>query len=158
MKKNDPAYQAYVDILSRELVPAMGCTEPIAIAYCAAKARSVLGALPERILVEASGNMIKNVKSVVVPNTNGQKGVKAAAAIGAFGGDEAAVLEVIAHISNGVKEKLPEYIDALDFKLLPLETTEALDFIITVFVKNSYARVRIAQEHSNIIQPILATA
>ena len=98
MKKNDPAYQAYVDILSRELVPAMGCTEPIAIAYCAAKARSVLGALPERILVEASGNMIKNVKSVVVPNTNGQKGVKAAAAIGAFGGDEAAVLEVIAHI------------------------------------------------------------
>ena len=61
MKKNDPAYQAYVDILSRELVPAMGCTEPIAIAYCAAKARSVLGALPERILVEASGNMIKNV-------------------------------------------------------------------------------------------------
>ena len=151
MKKNDPAYQAYVDILSRELVPAMGCTEPIAIAYCAAKARSVLGALPERILVEASGNMIKNVKSVVVPNTNGQKGVKAAAAIGAFGGDEAAVLEVIAHISNGVKEKLPEYIDALDFKLLPLETTEALDFIITVFVKNSYARVRIAQEHSNIV-------
>ena len=151
MKKNDPAYQAYVDILSRELVPAMGCTEPISIAYCAAKARSVLGALPERILVEASGNMIKNVKSVVVPNTNGQKGVKAAAAIGAFGGDEAAVLEVIAHISNGVKEKLPEYIDALDFKLLPLETTEALDFIITVFVKNSYARVRIAQEHSNIV-------
>ncbi len=151
MKKNDPAYQAYVDILSRELVPATGCTEPIAIAYCAAKARSVLGALPERILVEASGNMIKNVKSVVVPNTNGQKGVKAAAAIGAFGGDEAAVLEVIAHISNGVKEKLPEYIDALDFKLLPLETTEALDFIITVFVKNSYARVRIAQEHSNIV-------
>ena len=113
MKKNDPAYQAYVDILSRELVPAMGCTEPIAIAYCAAKARSVLGALPERILVEASGNMIKNVKSVVVPNTNGQKGVKAAAAIGAFGGDEAAVLEVIAHISNGVKEKLPEYILSL---------------------------------------------
>ena len=151
MKKNDPAYQAYVDILSRELVPAMGCTEPIAIAYCAAKARSVLGALPERILVEASGNMIKNVKSVVVPNTNGQKGVKAAAAIGAFGGDEAAVLEVIAHISNGVKEKLPEYIDALDFKLLPLETREALDFIITVFTKNSYARVRIAQEHSNIV-------
>ena len=65
MKKNDPAYQAYVDILSRELVPAMGCTEPIAIAYCAAKARSVMGALPERILVEASGNMIKNVKRVV---------------------------------------------------------------------------------------------
>lgn len=96
--------------------------------------------------------MIKNVKSVVVPNTNGQKGVKAAAAIGAFGGDEAAVLEVIAHISNGVKEKLPEYIDALDFKLLPLETTEALDFIITVFGKiSSYARVRIAQEHSNIV-------
>lgn len=75
-------------------------------------------------------------KALWFPNTNGQKGVKAAAAIGAFGGDEAAVLEVIAHISNGVKEKLPEYIDALDFKLLPLETTEALDFIITVFVKN----------------------
>ena len=72
LERNSPVYQTYVRILERELVPAMGCTEPIAIAYCAAVARSVLGELPDRIHIEASGNVIKNVKSVVVPNTGGR--------------------------------------------------------------------------------------
>ena len=74
MEKTDSRYRHFVQILREELVPAMGCTEPIAIAYGAAKAREVLGHLPERMLVEASGNIIKNVKSVVVPNTGGLKG------------------------------------------------------------------------------------
>ena len=82
MEKTDPRYHHFVQILREELVPAMGCTEPIAIAYGAAKAREVLGCLPDRILVEASGNIIKNVKSVVVPNTGGLKGIEAAAAAG----------------------------------------------------------------------------
>ena len=82
MDKNCHTYQAYVDILRRELVPAMGCTEPIAIAYCAAKARAALGTLPDQITVAASGNIIKNVKSVIVPNTDGRKGIEAAAAVG----------------------------------------------------------------------------
>ena len=87
MEKNLKRYRAYVRILEEELVPAMGCTEPIALAYCAAKAREVLGILPERCVVEASGNIVKNVKSVIVPNTGGLKGIEAAAAAGVVAGD-----------------------------------------------------------------------
>ena len=95
MKRGCHLYNTYVDILKRELVCAQGCTEPIAIAYCAAVARSVLGLLPEKVEIEASGNIIKNVKSVVVPGTNGGRGIAVAAAIGILGGDETALLEVI---------------------------------------------------------------
>ena len=76
MERSSNTYQTYVEILKRELVCAMGCTEPVALAYCAAKARSVLGELPDRITVEASGNIIKNVKSVIVPNTGGRSGMR----------------------------------------------------------------------------------
>ena len=96
MNKTDEKYQAYVQILKEELVPAMGCTEPIALAYAAAKAREVLGCLPDKVVIEASGSIIKNVKSVIVPNTNGQKGLEAAAAVGIIAGDAARQLEVIA--------------------------------------------------------------
>ena len=75
MKDKERIFKAYETILNEELVPAMGCTEPIALAYCAAKARSVLGKRPERVLAQVSGNIIKNVKSVIVPNTNGAKGI-----------------------------------------------------------------------------------
>ena len=87
--------EIYAQILNEELLPAMGCTEPIAVAYCAAKARAVLGAMPERVLVEASGNIIKNVKSVIVPNTDGMKGIQAAAAAGIVAGRDDLALEVI---------------------------------------------------------------
>ena len=70
MKKTDEKYQAYIQILKEELVPAMGCTEPIALAYAGAKAREILGCVPDKVLVEASGSIIKNVKSVIVPNTS----------------------------------------------------------------------------------------
>ena len=103
MKKNDPRYRNFVQILREELVPAMGCTEPIAIAYGAAKAREVLGCLPESIRVEASGNIIKNVKSVVVPNTGGLKGIEAAAAAGAVAGDAGKILEVISQVTEDRK-------------------------------------------------------
>ena len=82
MKKGDSLYQQYIEILKEELVPAMGCTEPIAIAYCGAKARDVLGGMPDKVTLYVSGNIVKNVKSVVVPNTNGLKGIEAAAAAG----------------------------------------------------------------------------
>ena len=87
MERTSLTYKTYVEILNRELVCAMGCTEPIAIAYCAAAARRALGALPTCIEVAASGNIIKNVKSVIVPNTGGLRGIAAAAAIGALAGD-----------------------------------------------------------------------
>lgn len=80
MEKSDKLYARYVQILKEELLPAMGCTEPIAVAFAAAKAREILGTLPERTVVEASGNLIKNVKSVTVPNTDGMKGIEAAVA------------------------------------------------------------------------------
>ena len=100
MEKTDPRYAQYVQVLREELLPAMGCTEPIAIAYAAAKARAVLGALPERLLVEVSGNIIKNVKSVVVPHTGGLRGIAAAAAAGAVAGDAEAELEVLSRVTE----------------------------------------------------------
>ena len=77
MKKEDVKYGAYVQILKEELVPAMGCTEPIALAYAAAKAREILGSIPDKVVIEASGSIIKNVKRFIVPNTNHLKGITA---------------------------------------------------------------------------------
>lgn len=93
-------YDNYIKILKEELVPAFGCTEPIAIAYCAAKAREVLGKDPEKVVIEASNNIIKNVKSVIVPNTGGLKGIPAAVAAGIVAGDATKQLEVISYVSE----------------------------------------------------------
>ena len=98
MKKGDHLYQQYLNILREELKPAMGCTEPIAMAYAAAKARATLGAIPEKIRLWVSGNIIKNVKSVVVPNTGGLHGMAAALCAGIIGGDADRELQVIADI------------------------------------------------------------
>lgn len=151
MNRNSIIYETYVRILSRELVCAMGCTEPIALAYCAAKARSVLGSLPERIKVEASGNIIKNVKSVVVPNTCGRRGLAAAAAIGVLGGDENASLQVISHVPDQTKEELGAFLEKTVIEILPLESDCLLDMIVTVYKDASWAKVRIANEHTNIV-------
>ena len=88
-------YHAYLDILKEELVPAMGCTEPIAIAYAAAVARDTLGRMPERAILTVSGNIIKNVKSVIVPNTGGRKGMRNALAAGLCYGIAEKELEVL---------------------------------------------------------------
>ena len=93
MKQTDPIYRQILGILEEELIPAMGCTEPVAIAYAAAQARRLLGTRPERLLVEVSGNIIKNVKSVVVPHTGGLRGIRAAALAGAV--DEAEARTVV---------------------------------------------------------------
>ena len=151
MNRNDSVYRTYVDILQRELICAMGCTEPIALAYCAATARAALGTLPERITVEASGNIIKNVKSVVVPNTGGRRGIAAAAGIGVLGGDENAKLEVISRISEETKERLGTYLEKTQIEIIPLESDHILDMIVTVFSGASYAKVRIADEHTQIV-------
>ena len=152
MDKTESVYQTYVRILEQELVCAMGCTEPVALAFCAAKARSVLGVIPDRIIVEASGNIIKNVKSVVVPNTEGRRGIAAAVAIGVLGGDEESGLEVISHVTEGVKEKLGTYLEQTRIEVRSLESDNLLDMIVTVFHGTSQARVRIANEHTNIVR------
>ena len=151
MERNDIVYRTCVEVLERELVCAMGCTEPIALAYCAAKARAVLGAVPDRIRVEASGNIIKNVKSVVVPNTGGRRGIAAAAAIGVLGGDEKAELEVISHVSEEAKEALGPYLEKTPIELESLESENLLDMIVTVYKGDACAKVRIANEHTNIV-------
>lgn len=151
MEREDIRYQTYVQILKEELIPAMGCTEPIAISYCAAKARSVLGTLPEACLVEASGNIIKNVKSVVVPNTDGLKGIEAAAAAGMVAGKEERILEVIADVTDSEKEQIREYLGRGCIRVRPLETEEILDIVIRVSGGGHEVKVRIAGYHSNIV-------
>ena len=151
MERNDERYQTYLRILKRELVKAMGCTEPIAIAYAAAKARSVLGDIPDRIVIAASGNIIKNVKSVIVPNSGGRKGIPVAAALGVLGGDEDAELLVIANITDAVKEELPIYRENTDISVEVLDSEALLDVEITVFKGTSSAMVHIVNEHTNIV-------
>ena len=107
---DEQVYREYVAILKEELQPAMGCTEPIAVAYCAALARKTLGALPETVEVLASANIIKNVKSVIVPNTNGQRGIAAAAAAGIISDNADAQLQVLASLT-------PEQVDAVGIYL-----------------------------------------
>ena len=151
MARTSVQYQTYVQILKEELVPAMGCTEPIALAYCAAKAREVLGVLPERCMVEASGNIVKNVKSVIVPNTGGLKGIEAAAAAGVVAGDAGRILEVIAGVTEEQKVQIKEYMGKTQIQVKPLETDELLDMIVTLYGGGSYAKVRIANYHTNIV-------
>ena len=103
MLKGDTTYSTYIEILREELVPAMGCTEPIAIAYCGAKARDVLGGMPDSVTLYVSGNIVKNVKSVIVPNTNGLKGIEAAVTAGIVAGKAEKILEVIEKLVKGAK-------------------------------------------------------
>lgn len=97
---NRKIYNEYVTILESELVPALGCTEPIALAYAAAKAKEVLGKMPDHITMRCSGNIIKNVKGVKVPNSGGMKGVEATAVLGITGGDPSQALEVLEHVTD----------------------------------------------------------
>ena len=151
MEKNDQRYHHFVQILREELVPAMGCTEPIAIAYGAAKAREVLGRLPDKVLVEASGNIIKNVKSVVVPNTGGLKGIEAAAAAGVAAGDAGKILEVISCVTGEQKDAIRDYLAGHEVKVRPAEGDVVFDIILTLWAGEDQVRLRIADYHTNIV-------
>lgn len=151
MDKTDIRYQSYVKILSEELVPAMGCTEPIAIAYAAAKAREVLGMMPDQVKIGVSDNIIKNVKSVVVPNTNGMRGIEAAAAAGIVGGDTSRQLEVIAEVTEEEKEVMREFLEHTPVKVEAIDNGIIFDIIITLHKENASTVVRISQYHTNIV-------
>ncbi len=151
MDKTDKKYQAYLDILSEELVPAMGCTEPIAIAYAAAKARDVLGIMPERVVIEASNNIIKNVKSVVVPNTGGLRGLEASAAAGIAAGHADKVLEVLSAIDASGSKKIQEFLKHHEIKVMESSSGLVFDLIIHVFAGESQASVQISHYHTNIV-------
>jgi len=151
--KNLPAglTASYHEILKKELIPAMGCTEPIAVAYAAAIARDTLGMLPDRILLEVSGNIIKNVKSVIVPNTGGLKGLEAAVAAGTIAGDPVKKLEVISCVSQRQLEQIREYLGRNLIQVRPADTNQIFDIFVTAFLGSECAKVRIAGYHTHIV-------
>jgi len=134
-----------------ELVPAMGCTEPIAIAYAAAKAREVLGNLPDHVLIEASENIIKNVKSVVVPNTGNLRGIEASAAAGIVAGDADKVLEVISSVDDKEKKEIKAFLENKTVDVRKSKSGLIFDILVTVFRGESKACVRISHYHTNIV-------
>lgn len=151
MDKHNEIYQAYIQILKEELVPAMGCTEPIALAYAAAKCREILGATPTKVEVIASGSIIKNVKSVIVPNTGQLKGIQAAVAAGIIVGDANKELEVISNVKEEEKALIKEYMDKTPIEVKYLQGGLIFDIIITQWAGEDYAKVRIANYHTNIV-------
>ena len=151
MNKTDEKYQAYVQILKEELVPAMGCTEPIALAYAAAKAREVLGCLPDKVVIEASGSIIKNVKSVIVPNTNHLKGIPAAATAGIIAGKPEKELEVIAEVTEEQTKEMVSFLQKTEISVEHVDNGITFEIIVTVSKGDSYAKVRIANYHTNIV-------
>lgn len=152
MNKEDSLYSIYVQILKEELVMAMGCTEPIAISFACAKATQVLDHLPDRIVVKASGSIIKNVKSVIVPHTNGLKGIEVAAAAGALYGDADAKLEVLSSATREQIEELPEYVQNTNITVQHIEQGHVFDLEIHVYYEQEHASVRIVDTHTNIVQ------
>ncbi|MBD7912242.1 serine dehydratase subunit alpha family protein [Clostridium cibarium] len=151
MEKDDIKYKNYLQILNEELVPAMGCTEPISIAYAAAKAREALGAIPEKVVVEASGNIIKNVKSVIVPNTGGLKGIEASVAAGIIAGEAEMKLQVISSVKEEDKQLIKEYLSNNSIEVEFKETSFIFYIQINAFYKDSYVKVRIVNYHTNIV-------
>lgn len=151
MKKEDVKYGAYVQILKEELVPAMGCTEPIALAYAAAKAREILGSIPDKVVIAASGSIIKNVKSVIVPNTNHLKGIPAAVTAGIIAGRAEKELEVIAQVTESEIEQMKQFLQTADIKVVHADNGITFDIIVSVYKGSSYAKVRIANYHTNIV-------
>ena len=152
MTKEDQRYGAYVQILKEELIPAMGCTEPIALAYGAAVARDILGTVPEWVTIGASGSIIKNVKSVIVPNTGHLKGIPAAAAAGIVAGDASRELEVIASVSPEQVEKIREFLDQVPIAVEHIDNGPTFDIVVTVYKGQDEAKVRIANFHTNIVR------
>jgi len=151
MEKTNEKYRAYVQILKEELLPAMGCTEPIALAYAAAVARKTLGAIPDRVVIGASGSIIKNVKSVIVPNTGHLKGIPAAVTAGIIAGRPEKELEVIAKVTPKQTTQMKEFMEYTDITVEHVDHGVTFDIMITLYKGSSYAKVRIAVYHTNIV-------
>lgn len=146
------SYQDYVNILKEELVPAMGCTEPIAIAYAAAVLRETLGRPAERMEVEASGNIIKNVKSVFVPGTGGLRGIPAAAAAGMAAGDPSLDLEVLSQIGEAEQARIREYLAHTPITVKLADSPLIFDILVRAWAGEGSALVRIANYHTHIVR------
>ena len=142
----------YLEILKDELIPAMGCTEPISLAYAAALARRILGEIPSRTVLKVSANIIKNVKSVVVPNTGGLRGINAAVAAGIVAGDADAELEVLAGITESQKAEIAKYLETSEISVLPSGGNCVFEIEIEVSSGSSSALVHFAGDHTNVVR------
>ena len=151
MEKSNIKYQSYIQILKEELIPAMGCTEPIALAYAAAKAREVLGCLPDKVHIDASGSIIKNVKRVIVPNTDQLRGIPAAATAGIVAGKAEKALEVISEVSKEQIEQMKTFLDSAQITVNHVDNGITFDIIVDVWKDSDHAKVRIANFHTNIV-------
>lgn len=151
MERNSILYQQYLAILKEELRPAMGCTEPIALAYAGALAKKLLGADPERVQVAVSGNIIKNVKSVVVPNTGGLRGIAAAVCAGIIAGDAEKELQVISEVTLEQQTQLRQFMDTVNCTIMPSDSSLVFDIDITLLRGDESARVRIVNHHTNVV-------
>ncbi|MEI0604662.1 L-serine ammonia-lyase, iron-sulfur-dependent, subunit alpha [Brachyspira alvinipulli] len=147
-------YNNYIDILKEELVPALGCTEPIAIAYAGAKIRDIVGEIPDSIVVKCSGNIIKNVKGVTVPNSNGLKGIDIAAVLGLIGGDSSRNLEVLSTVKQEDIDKTKELVKNGFCTCDLIEGSENLHIIIEAKYKNTFSCIEIKNAHTNITKII----
>jgi len=144
-------YNAYIRILEQELVPAMGCTEPIAVAYAAAVAARELKVLPETVDIRVSANIIKNVKSVIVPNTGGLHGLEAAAAAGIIAGDPEKKLLVISQVTEAQQQEIAAYLQTASFTVTESDSGALFDIQITLAGGGHRAMCRIAEDHTNIV-------
>jgi L-cysteine desulfidase len=149
---NAEAYQAYVAILKSELIPALGCTEPIAVAYASATAADVLGRRPERAEVSCSGNIVKNVKGVVVPNTGGLKGIDAAAVAGIVGGDAGAGMQVLENVTEDQHAEIRRLLAEGFCRTRLIENEDNLYIVAKVFSGSETAEVSIKGSHNNIVR------
>ena len=145
-----PHYESYVEILREELIPAMGCTEPIAIALAAAKARQALGMLPETCRVEVSGNIIKNVKAVTVPNTGGLKGIEAATAAGVVAGRPELELEVLSQVTPEEIAAIGAFLKDHEIRVLPMQGDRVFYINVTLLAGGHSACCEIMDYHTNI--------
>ena len=148
---NQEIYQAYLDILREELVPAMGCTEPVAVAYAGAIARQTLGALPEQVELVVSGNIIKNVKSVIVPHTGARKGLRTAIAAGICCGRAEKELEVLSEVSQAQLAQLDAYLGSARFTIRESDAVCPFDIQVTARSGTDSAYVRIIGHHTNVV-------
>ena len=151
VKRNDPVYQQYLNILKEELRPAMGCTEPIALAYAGARGRQLLGGLPEKVTARISGAIIKNVKSVIVPNTGGRHGITPAICIGIVAGDADKELQVISQVSEQHQSALQEFMAKTPVEILQAESELSFDIDLTLVRGQDRARIRIINHHTNVV-------
>lgn len=148
----DSIYKSYINILKEELLPAMGCTEPISVAYAAALARETLGKVPDKVEISVSGNILKNVKSVIVPNTGGLKGVAAAAAAGIIAGNADKKLQVLEGISDSDRNEISVYLKSCNFTVSHAQTGCIFDIGVKVFAGGESAFVRIEGHHTNVVE------